>query len=71
MEYKNTETNNDRWIVEHVFPDEYGKYFVEVGAANGINASSCYVLEKHLQWTGRVHPSYAMSINTLPRNNPI
>jgi len=52
MEYKNNETNNDRWIVEHIFPDEHGKYFVEVGACNGINSSSCYVLEKHFQWTG-------------------
>lgn len=52
MEYKNLETKNDRWIVEHVFPDEYGKYFIELGACNGIAASSCYVLEKYFQWSG-------------------
>ncbi len=52
MEYKNHETKNDQWIVEHIFPGEHGKYFVELGACNGIDASSCYVLERHLQWTG-------------------
>ena len=52
MQYKNNLTNNDRWIVEHIFPNERGKYFVEAGACNGIDASSCYVLEKYLQWTG-------------------
>ncbi|MEL6439712.1 MAG: FkbM family methyltransferase [Cyanobacteria bacterium J06621_8] len=52
IEYRNTETKNDRWIVEHIFPDIYGKYFVEAGAGNGIDASSCYVLEKYFQWTG-------------------
>lgn len=52
MEYKNHVTNNDRWIVEDIFPNEQGKYFIEAGACNGIEESSCYVLEKYLQWTG-------------------
>ncbi|GAB4242774.1 MAG: hypothetical protein Kow0049_32110 [Stanieria sp.] len=52
MQYKNTLTKNDRWIVEHIFPNEYSKYFIEAGACNGIEASSCYVLEKYFHWTG-------------------
>jgi hypothetical protein len=47
-----SETANDRWIVEHVFPGKRNGYFVEAGAANGRIGSSCYVLEKHLGWTG-------------------
>ena len=50
-EYHN-ETLNDRWIVEQVFPGLRGGYFVEIGAANGRAASSCYVLETALDWTG-------------------
>ena len=50
-EYHN-ETLNDRWIVEQVFPGLRGGYFVEIGAANGKAASSCYVLETALDWTG-------------------
>lgn len=46
------ETQNDRWIAEYVFPGREGGYFVEVGAANGKEASSCYVLEMELGWTG-------------------
>lgn len=46
------ETYNDRWIVEYIFPGKRGGYFLEVGAANGKEASSCYVLEKEFEWTG-------------------
>jgi FkbM family methyltransferase len=46
------ETNNDRWIVEYIFPGKRGGYFLEIGAANGKVASSCYVLEKEFDWTG-------------------
>ncbi|MBE9030718.1 FkbM family methyltransferase [filamentous cyanobacterium LEGE 11480] len=50
-EYFN-ETFNDRWIVEYAFPGKTGGYFIEAGAANGKEASSCYVLERHLGWQG-------------------
>ena len=52
MKYHNNLTGNDRWIVEHIFPNERGRFYVEVGACNGIKSSSCYVLEKHLDWRG-------------------
>lgn len=40
------ETNNNRWIAEYVFPGKQNGYFLEIGAANGKAASSCYVLEQ-------------------------
>jgi FkbM family methyltransferase len=46
------ETGNDRWIAEYVFPGKTGGYFVEAGAANGRDASSCYTLEHDLGWRG-------------------
>ncbi|MDZ7957762.1 MAG: FkbM family methyltransferase [Aulosira sp. DedQUE10] len=46
------ETNNDRWIAEYIFPNKRNGYFLEVGAANGKEVSSCYVLEKEFGWTG-------------------
>ncbi len=51
MEYYN-ETSNDRWILEDIFPGKRNGYFVEAGAANGKGASSCYLLETKLGWTG-------------------
>ncbi|HIK18657.1 MAG TPA: FkbM family methyltransferase [Leptolyngbyaceae cyanobacterium M33_DOE_097] len=51
FEYNN-ETLNDRWIVEYIFPNRRNGYFVEAGAANGRAASSCYILETELDWTG-------------------
>jgi tetratricopeptide (TPR) repeat protein len=50
--YYNAPTFNDRWIVEYVFPGKRKGYFFEAGAANGRNCSSCFVLEKELDWTG-------------------
>jgi FkbM family methyltransferase len=46
------ETNNDRWIVEYIFPGKRCGYFLEIGASDGKEASSCYVLEKEFEWTG-------------------
>jgi FkbM family methyltransferase len=50
-DYQN-DTRNDRWIVEQIFPGRRDGFFVEAGAADGVNGSSCYVLERHLGWTG-------------------
>ena len=70
-EYHN-ETLNDRWIVEQVFPGLRGGYFVEIGAANGKAASSCYVLETALDWTGIcIEPHddfYAQLVLNRPRS---
>ena len=52
---------NDRWIVERVFPGLRAGYFLEVGAANGIGGSSCYILETEFSWTGlciEPHPDF-------------
>ena len=70
MQYKNNLTSNDRWIVEHIFPNERGKYFVEAGACNGIDASSCYVLEKYLQWTGICIEPNSEYFQELTKNRP-
>lgn len=47
-----SETANDRWIAEYVFPGKRNGFFLEAGAANGRNGSSCYVLECRLGWRG-------------------
>ncbi|MGK7898920.1 MAG: glycosyltransferase [Xenococcus sp. (in: cyanobacteria)] len=70
MEYKNHVTNNDRWIVEHIFLNENGKYFIEAGACNGIEESSCYVLEKYLQWTGICIEPNEEYFQELVKNRP-
>jgi|GEM_PF-771996 len=70
MKYYNHETNNDRWVVEHIFPNESGKFFIEAGACDGINASSCYVLEKYLQWTGICIEPNDRYFQELVKNRP-
>lgn len=51
FDYK-SETLNDRWVIEKVFPGKRGGYFIEAGAASGHGASCTYLLEKELGWTG-------------------
>ncbi len=68
--YYNAPTLNDRWIVEYVFPGKRKGYFFEAGAANGQNASSCFVLEKELGWTGICVEPNSDFFQELLRNRP-
>jgi FkbM family methyltransferase len=51
MEYK-SQYNQDKWIVEEIFPNKTDGYFVELAAGDGIFLSNTYVLEKNLGWNG-------------------
>jgi hypothetical protein len=46
------DAKNDLWIRECVFPGLRSGYFVEAGAGNGFNGSSCYILEREFGWRG-------------------
>jgi FkbM family methyltransferase len=67
--YRN-DTRNDQWIVEHVFPGKRNGYFVEAGASNGREASSCYVLEEEFGWTGICVEPNEVFFEQLVRNRP-
>jgi FkbM family methyltransferase len=43
---------NDRWVIEAVFPELRGGYFVEAGACGGQSGSASYVLEREFAWHG-------------------
>lgn len=64
------ETKNDRWIVEEIFPDKKNGYFLEIGAANGREASSCYVLEKERGWRGICVEPNDLFFEQLVQNRP-
>jgi hypothetical protein len=64
------ETNNDRWILEYIFPGKRNGYFVEAGAANGKQGSSCYLLERELGWTGICVEPSDYFFDTLVVNRP-
>jgi FkbM family methyltransferase len=65
-----SETLNDRWVAEHVFPNKKNGFFVEAGAADGVGGSSCYVLEKELGWTGICIEPQESFFERLVRNRP-
>lgn len=66
----NNETHNDRWIIEYIFPQKRGGYFIEIGAANGRICSSCYLLERELDWTGICVEPHTNFFNKLVKNRP-
>ena len=45
-------TDQSRWIMERVFPNRHGGYFVEAGACIGVRGSNTYLLERDRGWTG-------------------
>ena len=64
------DTRNDQWIAEVVFPGKRNGFFLEAGAGNGQAASSCYVLEKYLGWTGICVEPHTALHEQLVRNRP-
>jgi FkbM family methyltransferase len=63
-----SDTFNDRWIAECLFPDRRNGFFLEAGAADGIDGSSCYILEKAYGWTGICIEPNALFFGRLPAN---
>jgi FkbM family methyltransferase len=47
--YSHPAHRQDQWVIQDVFKNRRGGYFVEAGAAG---ASNTYALEKYLGWTG-------------------
>jgi FkbM family methyltransferase len=43
---------NDRWVVDAVFPGLRGGFYVEAGACGGLRGSASYVLEREFAWQG-------------------
>src|SRR5438477_1150079 len=65
-----SQKGQDRWIIEEVFPDRRGGYFVDLAATNGIALSNTFVLEKNLGWTGiaiEPHPAYFAALSKARR----
>jgi FkbM family methyltransferase len=42
----------DKWVIFDVLPLKRGGYFVDLAAADGVNTSNTYVLEKVFGWDG-------------------
>lgn len=47
-----SETFNDIWITQCIFPNKHNGFFLEAGASGGKLSSSCYNLEANLGWRG-------------------
>jgi FkbM family methyltransferase len=47
-----SDRGQDRWIIDEVFPQKTGGFFLELGAGDGFGQSNTYVLEKRYGWRG-------------------
>lgn len=47
-----SQCRQDKWIIEDIFDHKEGGFFVDLGAADGIDISNTYILEKKYKWKG-------------------
>lgn len=66
--YNHTEAFNDKWIVEEIFNNKTDLYYVECGAVDGIRNSTCYTLEKYLNWKGICVEANPNNFDKLKKN---
>jgi FkbM family methyltransferase len=63
IEYK-SQYGQDKWIIEHLFPNKRDGFFIEIGAGDGEIISNTWTLEKELGWKG-------ICIEPHPENFPV
>lgn len=64
---------NDQFVNDCITKGKRNGYFIEIGACDGIECSSCYYFEKNLNWSGlAIEPAkcYANNIK-INRKNPV
>jgi FkbM family methyltransferase len=71
LSYQSDKTmQQDRWVVEEVFPGRSSPgFYIEAGAADGVAASNTYVLET-MGWTGILCEPNAKFFERLVSNRP-
>lgn len=47
-----SQAGQDAWVIQNVFNFMSGGYFLDIGAAGGIELSNTYALEQYCGWTG-------------------
>lgn len=67
-----SQAGQDYWIINEVFNKKKEGYFVDIGAADGVNISNTYILEKKYGWNGvcvEANPEFYKKL-TINRNVP-
>ncbi len=64
---------NDQFVNEYITKGARNGYFIEIGACDGIESSSCYYFEKNLDWKGLAVEPARIYANNIKKNraNPI
>ena len=63
-----SQSGQDKWIVETLFPGKRSGVFVDIGAHDGITFSNTYFLEKELGWLGLVIEPIPAIFEKLAKN---
>lgn len=61
----------DKWVIEEVFKnDSMNRYYVDIGAHEGIDLSNTYILEKEYGWKGICIEALPNLFEILQKNRP-
>lgn len=63
-----SQAGQDQWIFGEAFNEAKNRYFLDVGAHDGINISNTYVLEHRYGWTGLCIEANPTTYQALRRN---
>ena len=66
-QFYHTEAYNDKFIIE-LFKNKKNLFFIEGGAVDGIDNSTCYSLEKNYDWNGICVEANPYNFNKLKKN---
>ena len=63
-----SQAGQDLWVMRDVFGHRTGGYFVDIGAADGVELSNTCALERYLGWSGICVEAYPGTFAKLQRN---
>ena len=63
-----SQKGQDKWVLGDVFPFRFGRFFLDVAAADGITHSNTYLLENTFKWKGLCIEANPYFFEELQRN---
>ncbi|MBK1612262.1 hypothetical protein CKO44_02130 [Rubrivivax gelatinosus] len=63
-----SQAGQDQWVFGEAYNEATGRYFLDIGAHDGVSISNTYVLERRYQWKGLCIEANPKTFQALVRN---